>query len=284
MFAVVGATGQTGAGVVRQLVAEGRAVRAIVRDHAAARKLLPAAAEVIAVDHTDRAALGAALDGVERMYVGLGRSLELVALEQHVVDAARAAGVRQYVKCSGVTVSRDAGSQIQRIHAELEDYVRANVPYTIVAPSFFMQNFLGLAGAIAHGVLPLPTGAARAGLIDAADIVRSAVAAFDDRHLGRRYQLTGPASLSHADAAASFARVLGHDVQFADVTEADFVAGCIGAGLPDWFAAMLADVYVRFFATGAADLVTDDVRALTGIAPRSLDAWIRDHAAAFAVS
>jgi uncharacterized protein YbjT (DUF2867 family) len=267
--------------VVRGLTRRGVRVRAIVRDVAAARGGLPESAEIVGADLADRASLDAALDGIEVLYVGLGRTANLVELEKAVVDAARGRGVRQYVKCSGVKV---AGGQavIQRIHAELEDYVRANVPYTIVAPSFFMQNFLGLAGAIAGGALPLPTGEARAGLIDVEDIGRSVVAVMgDDAHLGKRYALTGPESLSHGEVAAIFARALERPVQFIDVPEAAFIAGCVKAGMEESFASVLADVYVRFFGTGDADIVTDCVRDLTGTAPRSLEAWVRENAAAF---
>ncbi len=281
MYGVLGATGKTGASVVRGLAQRGQRVRAIVRDVAAARGALPEGVEIVRAELTSRASLAAALEGVEALYVGLGRTGNLVELEKAVVDAARASGVRHYVKCSGVKV---AGGQavIQRIHAELEDYVRANVPHTILAPSFFMQNFLGLAGAIAGGALPLPTGTARAGLIDVEDIGRSAVAVMgDDAHLGKRYALTGPEALSHGDAAAIFARVLGRPVQFVDVPEAAFIAGCVQAGMEESFAAVLADVYVRFFGTGDADIVTDCVRELTGTAPRSLEAWVRDNASAF---
>lgn len=281
MYGVIGATGNTGAAVVRGLTGRGERVRAIVRDVASARGALPEKAEIMAADLMDAASLHAALEGVDVLYVGLGRTASLVELEKAVVDAARARGVRQYVKCSGVKV---AGGQavIQRVHAELEDYVRANVPYTILAPSFFMQNFLGLAGAIAGGALPLPTGEARAGLVDVEDIGRSAVAVMgDDAHLGKRYALTGPESLSHGDAAAIFSRVLGRPVHFVDVPEAAFIAGCVQAGMEESFAAVLADVYVRFFGAGDADIVTDCVKELTGAAPRSLEAWARDNASAF---
>lgn len=283
MIGVFGATGLTGSGVVRALAAQGKSVRAFVRDADIARRALGPGVEVVEVDLHDGAAVRGALRGVTHVYCGLGRAADLLALERGVIDAAAAAGVRQYVKCSGIVVGADRPAQIQQIHGALEDHVRATVPHTILAPSFFMQNFLGMTGALRQGVLPLPTGAARAGLIDAADIVASAVAVLgDEAHLGKRYQLTGPASLAHGDAAAAFTAVLGRPIQFIDVPEAGFIDGCVQAGMPAWFAAVLGDVYVRFFGSGDADLVTDHVRALTGRGPRALVEWIRDNAAAFA--
>ncbi len=288
MIAVFGATGTTGSGVVRTMAAQGKPVRAVVRKAAqtAAAKQFGAGVDIVAAELDDAAALRAALDGVSHVYCGLGRAANLVELEQHVVDAARAAGVTHYVKSSGVTVGVDRPSVIQKVHGQLEDYVRANLPgkHTILGCNFFMQNFFGMAGAIKSGVLPMPTGEARAGLVDAADIVRCAVSILDasSQHQGKRYQITGPAALSHGDAAATFTKVLGRPVQFVNVSEADFVAGCVQAGLPRWFAEVLADVYVRFFAAGDAAAVSDDVRLVTGQAPRALEAWVRDNAQAFA--
>ncbi len=289
MIAVFGATGTTGSGVVKALAAQHKPVRAVVRKaaQAAASAQLGAGVDVVAAELDDAAALRAALDGVRQVYCGLGRAANLVELEQHVVDAARAAGVAHYVKSSGVTVGIDRPSVIQKVHGQLEDYVRANLPgkHTILGCNFFMQNFFGVAGAIKSGLLPMPTGEARAGLVDAADIVRCAVSILggaSSQHLGKRYQITGPAALSHGAAAATFTKVLGRPVQFVNVAEADFVAGCVQAGLPRWFAEVLADVYVRFFGAGDADTVSDDVRLVTGQAPRALEAWVRDNAQAFA--
>lgn len=283
MFGVIGATGQTGSGVVRTLFGQGKAVRAIVRNAEAARALFGPGPEVVTADLHDPDSVARALGGVTHLYVGLGRAPDLFEIEQSVVVAARRVGVRQYVKCSGVVVGVDQPSRIQQQHGALEDLVRAQVPHTILAPNFFLQNFLGLAGAVRAGVLPLPTGAARAGLIDADDIVASAVAVLGhEEHLGRRYQLTGPESLSHGDAARIFSEVLRRPVAFADVPEAVFIDACAGAGMPRWFAGLLADVYVRFFGSGACDITTDSVQVLTGRAPRSLEAWLRDNAAAFA--
>lgn len=283
MYGVIGATGTTGSGVIKALVEAGQPVRAIVRDEAAARTLLGASPEVVAADLHDPDSVARALDGVSHVYCGLGRAPDLFEIEQCAVVAARRVGVRQYVKCSGVVVGAEKPSRIQQQHGALEDLVRAQLPHTILAPSFFMQNFLGLAGAIRSGALPLPTGNARAGLIDAADIVASAVAVLGhEEHLGKRYQLTGPESLSHTDAARIFSEVLRKPVTFLDVPEAAFVDGCTQAGMPRWFAGLLADVYVRFFGGGSADLTTDAVRTLTGRAPRSLAAWLRDHATLFA--
>src|SRR3954470_14510533 len=60
---VTGATGKVGNAVARALVARGDHVRALVRDPARARALLPDAVELVEGDVTDRPSIDAAVAG-----------------------------------------------------------------------------------------------------------------------------------------------------------------------------------------------------------------------------
>ena len=68
---VVGATGMLGRPVVRRLVEEPCAVRALVRDPKRAGPLLPEACELVAGDLRDARSLERALAGVDAVYVNL---------------------------------------------------------------------------------------------------------------------------------------------------------------------------------------------------------------------
>lgn len=287
MIVVFGATGSTGVPLVRRLMAEGRAVRAAVRDAARARALLGGGVELVEADLERPATLPRALAGATSVYCAVGGptgTTDLVGAERGLIDAARAAGVGHYVKVSGVDASPEGPARIQRWHGEIERHLEASgVPFTVLRPNFFLQNFLGLAPAIASGALPLPTGEARAALVDARDVADAAAAVLTaPGHTGRRYTLTGPAAVSHGEVAAALARGLGARVEFLDVPPEAFRAGGVDAGMPPWFADLLTDVYVTVFAAGRAARVTDDVARLTGRAPRSLDDFIRDHRDALA--
>src|SRR5262245_50640704 len=65
---VTGATGFLGASLVRRQLADGAAVRVLVRDPRKARPLVALGAEVTVGDVTDPAAVRAAVDGVEVVY------------------------------------------------------------------------------------------------------------------------------------------------------------------------------------------------------------------------
>src|SRR4051812_2834386 len=68
---VVGATGSIGRLVVEEALAQGHAVRALVRDATKARRM-PIAAEVVVGDVTRPESLGAAVDGVDAIVLTLG--------------------------------------------------------------------------------------------------------------------------------------------------------------------------------------------------------------------
>lgn len=293
MIAVFGATGTTGTHLIKTLLARQVAVRAVVRDADKLRACLDEKTQglQIAVADLERpASLGPALAGITKVYTAVGGATgmrDLAAAECALFDAAAAAKVQYVIKVSGIDARPDSPSEIQQLHGTASAHLeRSGIPFTILEPSFFMQNFLGLAPAIGSGVLPMPTGDAKAGLIDGRDIADVAASLLTNGggHEGKRYVLTGPELLSHADAARIMSSVLERPIQFVDIPAAAFQGACMQAGLPEWFAARLTNVYETVFATGRAGRVTGDVEAILGRPGRSLGVFMREHHAAFANS
>jgi len=115
---VTGATGFTGGHLARALVAQGRQVRALVRDKGRASALAAAGIELVEGDLRDAASLQRAVSGVARVYniaamyreAGLPadtyRAVNAVAVRELIV-AAKRAGVRRVVHCSTVGVHGD---------------------------------------------------------------------------------------------------------------------------------------------------------------------------------
>lgn len=292
MIAIVGVTGSTGTQLLRELVGGGHHVRVLARDLARAEALTSTVrtqasrVDFVRVDLEDPATFAAALEGVTKCYVAVGGPTgtpNLVDAECSFIDAARAAGIAHYVKVSGIDARPESPARIQQWHGRIvEHLVASGLGYTILEPSFFMQNLLGLVPAIHAGVLPLPTGAGRAALIDARDISRVAAKVLtSEGHVGKRYVLTGPELLDHGEAARVLQRVLERPVMFQDVPEEAFEASLRGAGLPPWFASLLADAYAQVFRRDGAARVTNDVERLTGVRPSTLAAFVVEHRAAF---
>ena len=284
MFVVFGATGATGQSAVQELLERGAQVRVAVRDPARVAAL-PPEVERVQADLCDGDSVAAALEGAHGVYAAVGGptgSPQLADLMCGLIDAAKHAGVRRFVHVSGIDAHRSGRAQIQRWHQQIHRHLDASgMERVTLEPTFFLQNFLGLAPAIASGVLPLPAGQGLSALIDARDIGEvGAHVLMTPGHAGAIYTLTGPELLSHHDAAAILSRELGHSVQYLDLPAEAFCAQLQQAGLPPWFAELLADVYATVLAPGHAARATDDVARLLGRPPRSCATFIQDYRAA----
>ena len=95
---VFGATGNTGSGVAGSLLAEGRAVRALVRDAAKAEDLREGGAEIVVGDLTDPSTLTDALfEGVDTLYVCIFNGEDQVEQWHNLMDALRSSGAEPYI-------------------------------------------------------------------------------------------------------------------------------------------------------------------------------------------
>ena len=112
---VTGATGKVGGATARALLARGDEVRALVRDPARARELLPAGVELVAGDVTDPPSLERAAAGCELVFNAMGLPEQWFRDEgifdrvnargtENVIRAAREAGVRRVVHTSTIDV------------------------------------------------------------------------------------------------------------------------------------------------------------------------------------
>lgn len=112
---VTGATGRVGHAVATALIERGDDVRALVRDPARAAAILPAGAEPVTGDVTDRDSLDRACEGCELVFNAMGLPEQWVADEEtfdrvnargteNVVRAAAKAGVPRVVHTSTIDV------------------------------------------------------------------------------------------------------------------------------------------------------------------------------------
>lgn len=185
---VTGATGTQGGAVARLLLEKGHAVRALTRRPGSARAaaLQAAGAALCAGDLDDGAAVERAAAGADAFFL-MATPFEAgvvgeVRQGRTAAEAARRAGVKLLVYSSVAGATEETGIPHFESKRALEGVVRAlGVPYTIVAPAFFMENLLGpavLAG-LRTGTLALPLPARRplqmVAVDDLAGVVRLAV-------------------------------------------------------------------------------------------------------------
>jgi uncharacterized protein YbjT (DUF2867 family) len=93
--------------------------------------------------------------------------------------------------------------------------MKSGLPYTILRPNFFMDNiFQSIDSMVKKSTIDWAMGNGRLGMIDVRDITDAACSVLCDpaAHVGKIYSLTGPASISFVDVAATLTRLLGRQV------------------------------------------------------------------------
>jgi uncharacterized protein YbjT (DUF2867 family) len=250
MILVVGATGNLGGIVTRALLARGTPVRILARGPSNYRSLEDAGAQVVLGDLKQRDSLDAACQGVDTLITtansaarGGEDTVQTVDLEgnRHLIDAAKAAGVRQFIFVS--VLAADANSPVPFLQAKgaTEDRLReSGIPYTILAPNGYMemviQGIVGMPAMMGRPVTIVGTGHRKHSFISVADVAAFMLAAIDHpAAINQKLVLGGPEAISFRDAVATYEQVLGHQIQISSVAPGEPVPG-----LPPMIAQLLA--------------------------------------------
>jgi uncharacterized protein YbjT (DUF2867 family) len=283
MILVLGATGTNGREVVRRLSAAGQRVRAMVRNPSKAGDLPSENVELVPGDLDDPRSLDAALAGVDRAFFVASVDRRYIGWFGNFLAAAHGADAPHVVKFSGMGARSDSPAEILRQHGQTDQALTdSGLPFTILQPNSFYQNLLWSAGTIKdQGAFYLPMSSARQSLVDVRDIAAVAVAVLTGTgHEGKTYVITGPESLSYHQVADKLSAVLGRPIRYVDVPPEAAHDSMLKAGMPEWNARAVTELY-GIFAAGAAARTTATVEQITGQRPIAFDQFARDHAAAF---
>ncbi|MFL5814235.1 MAG: SDR family oxidoreductase [Bdellovibrionia bacterium] len=270
---VLGATGNVGSPLVEELLRRGVPVRAAVRnipDPAPARAgkgSQKAPIEYVKFDYFDADTYEKAFEGVTALYLLTPVVPSPQGLVQALVDAAKRAGIRKIVRQSAYGADRNSTNvRLIRWHQDCEKVIeQSGIPYVILRPTGFFQNYLSYADDISRaGVFHLALGSDRSTYIDARDVARvAAVTLIENGHEGRKYNLTGPQALSNEDIADVLSLVTGDQIKFVPISDEVERRNLIEDGTPDWLAEGLVEMHRLWRAENSAQ-VLPTVREITG--------------------
>lgn len=288
MIAVVGATGNTGQAVVRELKKLGHDPVCIVRNPDKAREVLGADTKTAVAELTDRAALEKALQGAESVFLVTGPNPQMVEQESNVMDAALKAGAKYLVHVSAVSAvaRRDSESMVGRSHYAVEEKLRGcGIGWVILRPGLFMQNIFGQVASIKNDskmVLPFAKDLPLA-LTDVRDTgaVGARILVDPAAHIGKTYEFTG-ALTTYAAFAEVFSQVLGRKIAYVGVTFEQAAQAMKARNMPDWLITHLISI-AKLGASGAFSTEnTGPITAIVGRAPLTTQQFVQDHKSLFA--
>lgn len=219
MNLVVGSSGRLGGMVARKLVAHGEPVRVLVRQPASVD-----GAESVKGDLKDPASLDQACRGVSTVITtatsaqrGGADNVDSVDLEGNraLIDAARRAGVGQFVFVSAAFVDVNSPVPLFAAKARTEAYLReSGLAWTIVAPHAFLDLWFELViGSAIAADMPVSLvggGKARHSWVAVDDVAEFATSVVDHPDaIGQRVVIGGPEAYSWSALVEMTSDILG---------------------------------------------------------------------------
>jgi uncharacterized protein YbjT (DUF2867 family) len=243
MILVVGATGMLGGMIALQLLQQGKEVRVLLRHNSPseqmaqmglatpAKTLLEAGALPVYGDMKQPESLAGACQGISTVVTtansilrGGEDNIQTVDLDgnRHLVDAARAAGVGQFIFVSALGADVSSPNPFLQAKAKGEEHLRqSGMDYTILAPDAFFEYWAGVvvAGPMSRGwpITLVGRGDHRHSFVSMRDVAAFAVAAADNRGpSNQKVEIGGPEPVSWREVVAAFEQVTGRSlpVQF----------------------------------------------------------------------
>ncbi|RJS21817.1 NmrA/HSCARG family protein [Corallococcus sp. H22C18031201] len=226
---VTGATGHQGGALTRQLLSRGHRVLALVRDvdSPAARQLESRGATLAHGDFEDVGSIERAAREADAMFAmaspfGPGGPDAETRQGINMVEAAKRANIRHFIYSSVAGADRLTGIPHFDSKHRVELYVRrSGLPATILAPTFFMENFLGpmlmeglKSGVLAQG-LPPTRGLEMVALDNVAALTMLALE-HPERFVGERIELASD-EVTGQQAAGLLSMVSGHRIKYVQV-------------------------------------------------------------------
>jgi NAD(P)H dehydrogenase (quinone) len=269
MIAVTGATGHLGRLVVTGLLDAGvpaAEVVAVVRTPDKAADLAARGVDVRQAAYTDRAALEAALKGVDRLLLVSGSEVGQ-RVEQHgnVLQAAAAAGVGLVVYTSAPKAD-DTPLPIAPEHTATERLIAdSGLPAVVLRNNWYLENYdQKITQAAETGEVVGSAGDGRIAAATRADLAAGAVAVLTAAEPRTGVvELGGDQAWTLADLAAAVAAETGREVTYRDLSAEEHVGALVATGLPEGTAQFVVALD-QAIARGALDTGSRALSELTG--------------------
>jgi uncharacterized protein YbjT (DUF2867 family) len=280
---ITGATGDTGRAAVRESIALGLDVRAMVHSIDARSDALKAlGAEVVVGDLLQINTVREAMQGVEAAYFVWPVQPGLINATVNFAQAARETGVNTVINLSQRSANRESSSDSCRDTFIAEEILNwTGLPVIHLRPTYFLEWLLypWQLPFLQQGVLRMPVGKGRHSPIAADDQGRAIAALLKnpEGHIGTTINLSGPVEMDHEQMAAELSEALGRTIVFQDLPVDEYVQSIKEMGVPAYIVQHL-DGAMRDYHNGRMAGADNNVEQLTGRRSMTVGEFARLHA------
>jgi uncharacterized protein YbjT (DUF2867 family) len=256
MYVILGASGNTGNVVAKNLLTRGQKVRVVGRNSAHLQPLAAEGAEIFIADATDASALTKAFHKVDAAYVMIPPNLtsnEYRAYQDRVSDAiaaaVRNAGVKHVASLSSFGADKPSGTGpvagLHDLEQKLNQIDGANVLH--LRAGYFMENTLPQVGAVrmVGSMIGPVTPTLKLPMIATRDIGAAAADAL--LRLGfqgkKTQELQGQRDVDYTEAAAIVGKAIGKpDLGYIQAPDNQIRAAMVQMGMSDNMAGLILEM------------------------------------------
>jgi NAD(P)H dehydrogenase (quinone) len=280
---ITGATGSTGRAAVRESIALGLTVRAMVRNKDARSEALEkAGAEVVIGDFLDINSMRDAMQDVEAAYLCYPVAPGLINATVNFAQAAKETNVKTVLNMSQRAANRESAADSCRDTFIAEQLLNwSGLPVIHLRPTMFLEWLLypWVLPYVQQGVLRMPVGKGRHSPIAADDQGRAIAALLKhpEDHIGTTIALSGPFEMDHEQIAAELSEALGRKIVFHDVSIDEFCESTEKLGIPPFGMNFFRNALVDY-RNGRMSGADNNIEKLTGRRSMTVGEFARAHA------
>jgi len=283
---ITGATGQVGSKTIHFL-SENQEIEIIaaVRTPEKAIPFTEKGIKTVLFDFDDESTHLPALEGIDRLFILTGYTVDMLRQSKALIDNAKKAGVQHIVHLGAcgrdtTTVAHWAWHQLVERYIEWSGF-----SFTHLRPETFMQNVLSYGGkrAIENGIIHAYVEDARLSWVDVEDVAQVAALtlAHPEKHAGKTYRL-GYDAKTFDELATLMTGIIKQPFKYEPLSPEIFLQSMIDAGAEMAYMGCVYDHWKRYAARTipGADDTFDNFPEITGKQPTRWPDFIEKHKAA----
>jgi NAD(P)H dehydrogenase (quinone) len=280
---ISGANGDTGRAAVRESIALGLDVRAMVhKKDARSAPLEKLGAEIVVGDLLEINTVRAAMNGIDAAYLVWPVQPGLIHATVNFAQAAKETGVKTIINLSQRSADRESTSDACRDSFIAEQVLNwSGAPVIHLRPTYFLEWLLypWQLPYLQQGVLRIPAGSGRHSPIAADDQGRAIAALLKspEQHLGATIPLSGPVEMDHEQMAAELTQALGRKITFQNPPIDEYCASIETMGVPPYVVQHLRGAMADY-QKGHMSGADNNVEKLTGRRPMTVGEFAHSHA------